>query len=288
MKMKIFLFSVFLFPVLLFLSCSVNKPVVTGKSAIVINHNYTGLDAIPSEWITKAKEDLIIAYGHTSHGSQIVTGMQGLINFKGLLYSFNETGQDSALELIDTPFEGAYDLGNPNFTAWATATRQYLDAHPEVNVVVWSWCGEVSDADSSDIATYLNLTNGLEFDYPSVRFVYMTGHLNGTGLDGNLHLRNNQIRNYCTANKKILYDFEDIESYDPDGNYFGDKLADDGCNYDSDGDGIQDANWAQEWENAHPGEWYDCTAAHTEPLNANQKAYAAWSLWARLAGWGGI
>jgi hypothetical protein len=28
-------------------------------------------------------------------------------------------------------------------------------------------------------------------------------------------------------------------------------------------------------------------AAHTQPLNANLKAYAAWHLWARLAGWTG-
>ena len=285
---RCYFFLLFVTIVVLFLSCSINKPIVTGETGITIDHNYTRIDAIPMSWIRKAKSDLIIAYGHTSHGSQLVTGMQGLVDFKGTLYSFNETGEDSALQLRDTPFDGAYDLGNPDFTAWATATRQYLDAHTEVNVVIWSWCGEVSNADSTDIITYLNLMNGLEYDYPSVKFVYMTGHLDGTGLSGNLHLRNNQIRIFCSVNKKILYDFEDIESYDPDGNYFGDKLADDGCNYDSDGDGIQDANWAREWENAHPGEWYDCAAAHTEPLNANQKAYAAWSLWARLAGWEGI
>jgi hypothetical protein len=32
-------------------------------------------------------------------------------------------------------------------------------------------------------------------------------------------------------------------------------------------------------------DWYDCSSAHSEPLNANMKAYAAWWLWARLAGW---
>ena len=53
------------------------------------------------------------------------------------------------------------------------------------------------------------------------RFVYMTGHTDGTGLDGTLHLRNQEIRNYCKANDKVLYDFEDIESYDPDGRYLG-------------------------------------------------------------------
>ena len=65
-----------------------------------------------------------------------------------------------------------------------------------------------------------------------MKFVYMTGHLDGYGLTGNLHIRNEQIRAYCAANKKILYDFADIESYNPDGVYFGDKDANDNCDYD--------------------------------------------------------
>ena len=81
--------------------------------------------------------------------------------------------------------------------------------------------------------------------------------------------------------------FADIESYDPDGDYFGDKLVNDACDYDSNGDGIRDKNWAVDWQNAHPGERYDCASAHSQPLNANMKAYAAWWLWARLAGWDG-
>jgi hypothetical protein len=213
--------------------------------------------------------------------------MNGLITFKGNLYRFNGTGADSALELRDSPFSGAYDLGNPNRTAWEAATRTYLNAHQEINVVIWSWCGQVSSATSDDIVTYLNLMNGLERDYPSVKFVYMTGHLDGSGLSGNLHLRNEQIRVYCTANKKILYDFADIESYNPDGIYFGDKIPNDNCDYDTDGNGVRDGTWAIEWQNAHPGEWYNCGSAHSQPLNANQKAYAAWWLWARLAGWSG-
>ncbi len=254
---------------------------------MIINHTTTNLDLIPESWIIKARMDLHIAYGHTSHGSQITTGISGLVTFKGNLYRFNGTGADSALELRDSPFSGAYDLGNPNRTAWATSTRAYLNAHPEINVVIWSWCGQVSSATSDDIVTYLNLMNGLERDYPNVKFVYMTGHLDGTGLTGNLHLRNEQIRTYCTANKKILYDFADIESYNPDGIYFGDKIPNDNCDYDTDNNGTRDSNWAIEWQNAHPGEWYNCGSAHSQPLNANQKAYAAWWLWARLACWNG-
>ncbi len=72
----------------------------------------------------------------------------------------------------------------------------------------------------------------------------MTGHTDGAALTGNVPTRNKQIRDYCLANNKILYDFADIESYDPDGDYFGDKLVNDACDYDSDGDGTRDSNWA--------------------------------------------
>ncbi len=147
----------------------------------------------------------------------------------------------------------------------------------------------MSGANEGDINTYLDLMNQLEQDYLDVTFVYMTGHLDGSGLTGNLHLRNEQIREYCRTNDKILYDFTDIETYDPDGTYFGDKIPNDNCDYDSDSNGSRDANWAVEWQNSHTEDvdWYGCSSAHSQPLNANCKAYAAWWLWARIAGWPG-
>ncbi|MBN2299106.1 MAG: hypothetical protein JXM72_10955, partial [Deltaproteobacteria bacterium] len=189
-----------------------DPPAATSSAAMIIDHVCTDLDLIPEEWIEEAKDYLNIAYGHTSHGSQLTTGMTGLVSFMGDLYAYNSTGSGGALELHDSPFSGASDLGNPDRTAWAAATRTYLDAHADINVIIWSWCGQVSTASETDIETYLDLMSGLEEDYPDVYFVYMTGHLDGTGLDGNLHLRNEQIREYCRENDKILYDFEDIET----------------------------------------------------------------------------
>ncbi|OGS27379.1 MAG: hypothetical protein A2297_05615 [Elusimicrobia bacterium RIFOXYB2_FULL_48_7] len=259
-------------------------------AAIIVDHYCTNLTTIPAQWITQAKSGLHIAYGHTSHGSQLTTGMSGLIAFKGDEYRWNTGGTGGALDLRDTPFSGASDLGNPNLTAWETATRNYLNAHAEVNVIIWSWCGQVSSSNQSDISNYLSLMSGLETDYPGVKFVYMTGHLDGSGLTGNLHLRNEQIRDYCRNNNKILYDFEDIESYNPDGIYFGDKIPNDNCDYDGNSDGTREGNWAIAWQNAHTQnvDWYDCSAAHSQPLNGNLKAYAAWWLWARLSGWQGV
>ncbi|NLD38618.1 MAG: hypothetical protein GX654_17290 [Desulfatiglans sp.] len=254
--------------------------------AIIIDHESTDLAMVPLEWINEAKEKLHIAYGHTSHGSQITTGMSGLTTFAnapygGATYRWNSGGSGEALDLRDSPFSGASDLGNPNRTVWADATRNYLNAHPEINVIMWSWCGQ-ADGIEAQIGQYLDLMDDLEADYPDVMFVYMTGHTNGTGLDGNLHQRNLQIRNFCETNGKILFDFEDIESYDPDGEYYGDLNVTDSCDYNG-------GNWAKEWQQSHTEgmDWYNCSSAHSEPLNANQKAYAAWWLWARLAGWDG-
>ncbi len=256
--------------------------------AEVIDHNCTKLEQIPETWVKKAKQDLHITYGHTSHGSQLSTGLSGLVAFKGKLYSFSKGGRDGSLDLRES-MPGASDLGNPNRTAWAAATRNYLSAHPNINVVIWSWCGQVSNATEADINTYLNLMCKLEKDFPKIRFVYMTGHLDGSGPRGNLHKRNEQIRAFCRSHNKWLYDFADIESYDPDGKGYLDKMANDACAYDSDGNGSRDANWALRWQNKHRqgSSWYSCQSAHSQPLNANQKAYAAWWLFARLAGWSG-
>jgi hypothetical protein len=275
-----------------FFGCDDN-PAVTrygnrNDQLIIVNHNSTNLNDIPLQWINEAKTRLRIAYGHTSHGSQITDGMDGLVSFKGNQYSFNSSGANGALYFKNSPFSGASDLGNPDRISWASATRSYLNADTNINVVIWSWCGQVSGADSTDILTYLNLMSSLEQDYPDVRFVYMTGHLDGSGSDGNLNQRNQQIRNYCQMHDKVLYDFADIESYDPDGlvNYM-ELGANDNCDFDSSGVSM---NWAQRWQNTHIKnvDWFDCSAAHSQPLNGNRKAYAAWWLWARLAGWSGM
>jgi len=281
---------------------------VMSASAIMIDHHNTKLANIPAEWITAAKRNLHIAYGMTSRGGQLTYGMTGLVSWKGSQYSWNPGGTDGALDLRNFISHSdaalgfgypdvqtiAYDLGNPDRTAWEAATREYLALHPEVNVVIWSWCSQMTDPDLLTIQLYyLDPMARLEVDFPRVRFVYMTGHTNGgwwgeeAGWRYANYMRCKQIREHCIKNNRVIYDFNDIESWDPDGNWYGDKLITDSCDYDSDGDGVQDRNWAIDWQSAHPGEWFTCLSPHTQPLSANLKAYAAWWLWARLAGWDG-
>jgi hypothetical protein len=259
----------------------------TPSTLILADHTVaklSTLESIPSEYISAAKSNLHIVYEHTSHGSQIIDGMTGLVSWKGSTYAWNNGGTGGALDIHDHGITGWSDLGNPSWTDWEVQTRTYLNnpLNSDVNVIMWSWCGEVSDALESNIDTYLALMSQLEADYPSKRFVYMTGHLDGTGVSGNLHLRNQQIRNYCISNNKVLFDFADIESYDPDDNYYLNLAANDNCDYTG-------GNWAIEWQTGHTlnVDWYDCITAHSQPLNGNKKTYAAWYMFARLAGWDG-
>lgn len=258
-------------------STPVGEPVVIAERGIIADHTVVDearLDRLSPEAVDRAKAKLHIFYVHGTHGSQIIYGMKGLVDYKG--QQFGGLDVDS-VELSDSSQVDLVD--------WSDRVRTYLrdTENADTNVVVWAWSNELSSATEQTVKNYLQLTTDLETEFPNVRFVYMTGHLDGTGLAGNLHLRNDQIRAYCRDNSKILYDFEDIESYDPDGKYYGDKSVNDGCWYDSDGNGSLDRNWAKEWSEANPGKWYDCYAAHTYPLNANLKAYAAWWLWVRLA-----
>ncbi len=260
----------------------------TAGKPVVIDHRCAKLKSIPQTWIKKAKNDLHIAYGHTSHGSQLTTGMKGLAAFTegggGPLFAWNRGGKDGALDLHDNAMRG--DAGY--YPQWADETKKYLDssANKHVNVIIWSWCGQVSGlTEQKMIERYLAPMSKLEKEYPKVTFVYMTGHLNISSHD-NTKARNDQIRAFCKKNGKVLYDFADIESWDPDGKHY--PYADDACNY-YDSNKKKLGNWAVEWQNSHKKgvDWYACSSAHSQPLNANRKAYAAWWLWARLAGWSG-
>jgi len=219
----------------------------------------TAFETIPRTAIDAAQA-LRIFYGHTSHGSQLMAGLN-MLSGGGPLYPLPSVTEVSG------------DLGHNGDLTWERTTRALLENHADdYDVVVWSWCGGCSDNTPDGIDIYLQAMTGLERDYPGIIFIYMTGHLDGSGPDGALYANNNRIGAYCDQNDKFLFDFADIESYDPDGAYYPDES--------------DDCSWCSDWCDTH-----DCppevSCAHSHCFNCYQKGKAFWWLLARITGWEG-
>ncbi|MCW8850932.1 MAG: hypothetical protein OQJ81_13225, partial [Melioribacteraceae bacterium] len=129
MKTKKILFASLLF-------CMVINPIKA--QGIIVDHECTKINLIPEIEINNAKNNLHIAYGHTSHGSQLITGMNNLDNFMGGtgLFNWSEGPQEGYLDIDDYFVSG--DLGNPDRITWASRTREYLNnpGNYDVNVII--------------------------------------------------------------------------------------------------------------------------------------------------------
>lgn len=261
------------------------------KQGIVVDHTCTDLSSLPMQWTERVKTDTRLTFWHASHGDQVNVGLNLLrqlhpqynLNYEAIWENYGIGGNTDSTDL-DPPMK------------FDRITRQYLSANPDrPNVIAWSWCGGLTDynqlgagATAEQVDNYLRAMSNLEIDFPTIQFIYMTAHVDRSGLNGNTNLRNEQIRAYCRSNGKILFDFADIESYDPSGRAFLQSAVNQDCSYDG-------GNWADEWERSNPGSElnyagkYDpVDTDHTRIQNCNLKGRAFWYLLARIAGWSGV
>jgi hypothetical protein len=273
------------------------------------------LRSIPEEYINAARNDLHIAYQHTSHGTHVSYGMFGLPAYKaGDATRFAITNNNPQADKLDfrdyafasyaAPGDDASDLSR-NETAFIQATRNFLD-HPDnalINVVMWSWCDiaghDVAENYLPGMQTLINeyaesgskIGSGAGQRENSVSFIFMTGHANKDNNvgDGNPKNQADLILNYCKENNFYCLDYYGIDTHCMNGNYWEDT-GDDG-NSSTRGDFYAEWQSSQSigdgyYENrSSPGGSVTYGAHNTQHITANRKAYAMWYILARIAGW---
>jgi hypothetical protein len=252
----------------------------SNADALILDHTMTDLDQIPSAWIDSVQSVIKVHYAHTSHGGQLTTGLSRIedsnpsysvaIGYRTLP---TETG---ALCIFDGQEHDTYITPDEYWetTTGMDYTRDVLDHNPSINVSMWSWCCQLTHYSETQVDAYLAAISTLETEYPDVVFVYMTCNAQATGSSGhNRWLRNEQIRQYCLNNDKVLFDFADLDAW-----WFNPTSeAWEHSTYEYDGDTV----------NVEHPEFNGNQSGHTTYESCEQKGRAVWWMLARLAGWTG-
>ena len=192
-----------------------------GTGPLVMDHECTDLSKIPVEWIDSAKSLMRMYYGHASHGEQVTGGLSVIEDadpFFAFAFDYRKLPGDASAFTVND------DLGVNPALFWQTSygmdrTRAALNENPSINISMFMWCVELNTWTVEQVEEYFDSMEVLEAEFPHVTFIYTTGNAQYQGGDGyNRWLRNEQIRAYCTASDKVLFDFADMDAwwYNPD------------------------------------------------------------------------
>jgi hypothetical protein len=131
------------------------------------------------------------------------------------------------------------------------------------------WYNNSSSGVTAELDGYVSSTTNLEAAFPQTVFVYMTMPITTTNYSYEVDTEpedeywrcvfNNQLRAWCTANNRVLFDIADIEAHDTNGNlctfeyngllceqlWSGDNQGGDACCGEV-GDGAHPSNFAAE------------------------------------------
>lgn len=255
-----------------------NQPDGGPLSAQVFDHNHIGVEDISAGCIDQLTAgDFAFHYAHRSHGSQIIVGANALEEDHADLQF-----ADSYCSMPDQPdafwmWDGmSMETGNlvAQEMYWDSEggldeLRSILNDNPEIKYTMWAWSFEINEQTEETIDGYLDVLGGLEDEFPGVRFVYMTGPAASDDFGAvNTAERNAQIRDYAQAHGKLLYDFEELDTFSG------------GENYTQNVEG-QDIPWEHpDFDLSEGNEEYEFT--HTNRASTEQKGRAFWGMMAAL------
>jgi len=197
----------------------------TGAGAqILVDHTCVDADRIPQAYLDLARQ-YDIFFCHASVGGTVTNGMGRLETGDPVRY-----GIDMAVNVAATWFDTNDGLLHLDYGgSWMSpskiegfANKIRNEGYDRAHLAFMKFCyidwGAQVDAQQRWIE-YRDMMEALEADFPDTTFVWWTSALNNNGEWGEKRsIFDNNMREYCAANGKVLFDLAAIESHDPNGN----------------------------------------------------------------------